>query len=153
MKLLLTVILGCFLVSEAHASILLTTPYSLGGPSNAIPNPGTALSATVTGKQANYLTNQYCLTYSFGTVAKTGSQDTGFTVLAGAPTIQSCLNTVTGSVIASRSDGQQIYSVVLTGVGLTNAIAVYTGPDVALRNAGDLFASTTFLPGTQPDTW
>lgn len=138
------------LTMAAHASILLTTPYSVGG---AGTSTQTATNATMTGKSANYLSNTYCVTYSVGTVTKTGSQDTGFTPMAGAPSVTNCINIVTGVMIANRSDGVQVLNTVLSGVGLTNAIAVYTGPDTALRNAADGYAASTFLPGTQPDTW
>ena len=148
MKRLALIVLA--LTMAAHASILLTTPYSVGG---AGTSTQTATNATMTAKSANYLSNTYCVTYSVGTVTKTGSQDTGFTPMAGAPSVTNCINTVTGVMIANRSDGVQVLNIVLSGVGLTNAIAVYTGPDTALRNAADAYAATTFLPGTQPDTW
>lgn len=142
---------------SAHASILLTTPYVVSGPSNAVPNAGTATNATVIGTTGNFNSTTsgyvYCAIFAYGTVTVSGGKDQSFTQLPGSPTITECLNSVTGQVTATRSDGTQIYNTTLTGSALTNALAIYSGAVPALRNAADLGATTTFLPGTQPDTW
>jgi hypothetical protein len=138
----------------AHASILLTTPYALTGPTGgATPNAGSAPNATATSKTYDWQANVACVTYSYGTVTVNGTQDTGFTVLPGAPTILSCLNLSTGVIQVSLTNGPIFFTTTLTGAQLTSAINVYTGPLTALRDAADLYASKNFLPGTQPDTW
>lgn len=142
------------LATPAYASITLTTPYTLSGPAGTVA-AGTANSATATGKTFDWQANQACITYSFGTVTKTGSTDTSFAVLAGAPTITNCLNLTTGNWQATTSGfpGGVIMTGTLTGGQLSSAITVYSGPLTPLRDAADFFASTTFLPGTQSDTW
>ena len=137
---------------SAQASVRLTTAYSVTGPNGFA--TASALNATATGNAFNWQTNTACITYSFGSVTVSGGIDQTFTPLAGAPTIQNCLNLNNGQWIAiNGGNGNVLMSGTLTGSQLTAAIAVYTGPLTALRDNADYFASVTFLPGTQPDLW
>jgi hypothetical protein len=137
--------------SMAHAHILLTNAYGVTGPTGfALP---TAPNATATSKTFDYQSNSACITYSFGTATVAGGLDTGFTVLANAPTVTLCLNLSSGAWSAGITNGPLLTSGTLTGAQLTSAQTVYTGPQTALRDAADFFAMGTFLPGTQPDLW
>jgi hypothetical protein len=137
--------------TTAFASITLTTAYGVAGPASAVAPGGSAAYATATGKMYDWTANTACMTYSFGTVLKRASQDTGFTVLQGAPNLVLCLNLTSGYWITSG--GYSVSSGTLAGAGLVNANTVYTGPLTALRNATDSFAASTFLPGAINDTW
>jgi hypothetical protein len=129
----------------------LTTAYSVTGPAGF--SSSSAPHATATSKTFDFLANNACITYSFGTATFSGGLDTGFTVLAGAPTVTLCLNLTSGAWSAGITNGPLLQSGTLTGASLTNAQTVYTGANTPLRDAADFFASTTFLPGTQPDLW
>jgi hypothetical protein len=135
----------------ASAHVLLTTAYDVTGPtgiaSSSAPN-ATAVSNTYT-----WTTNTACITYAFGTATTSGGLDTGFTVLASAPTVTMCLNLTSGAWSAGVTNGALISSGTLTGSQLTSAQSTYIGPATALRDAADDFAMGTFLPGTQPDLW
>ena len=152
MKKFLTIIAIATLSFSAHASIHLTTPYSVAGPTGTV-TTGTAASATATSKTFDFQANLACMVYSFGTVTVSGGIDQTFTPLAGAPTVTLCLNLTSGAWTAGVTNGPLLQSGTITGTGLTNAQAVYTGANTPLRDAADYFASTTFLPGTQPDLW
>lgn len=142
----------CFLLTiPAHAHILLTSPYQVTGPTGIAST--SALHATAISKTYSWATNTACITYAFGTATFSGGLDTGFTVLASAPTVTLCLNLTSGAWSAGITDGPLLQSGTLTGVQLTNAQSTYTGPTTALRDAADYFAMGTFLPGTQPDLW
>jgi hypothetical protein len=146
-------LLGLLFAIPAHAHILLTTAYDVTGPTgfatSSAPN-ATAISTSFTWSSTG---NVACITYAFGTATFSGGLDTGFTVQASAPTVTNCLNLTTGAWAAGITNGPLLQSGTLTGANLTAAIATYTGPATALRDAADFFASTTFLPGTQPDLW
>ena len=71
----------------------------------------------------------------------------------GAPTVSLCMNLTTGVWNAQTSTGVALGSGTITGVGLTNAQTYLTGAIIPLRDAADYFASTMFLPGTQPNKW
>jgi hypothetical protein len=151
-KFLLLAVLMC--ATMAHAHILLTTPYSITGPT------GIAISsvpaATATSKTYDWVANIACISYSFGTVTSSSGIDSAFVVTPGAPVVMNCLNLGNGSWVATSNTGQGITilnSGILTGASLTGAITVYTGPLTALRDAADYFAMGTFLPGTQPALW
>lgn len=142
----------CFLLAiPAHAHILLTTAYSVTGPAGF--SSASAPHATATSKTFDFQANQACVIYSFGTATFSGGLDTGFTPLAGAPTVTLCLNLTSGAWQAGITNGPLLQSGTLTGASLTNAQAVYTGANTPLRDAADFFATSTFLPGTQPDLW
>lgn len=154
MKTLLALVFS-LLTLPAQAHILLATPYGVTGPTGIA--LGTATMATAVSDSYNWITNTACITYAFGTATFSGGIDNGFTQLSGAPTVTNCLNLNTGFWSATVNGGSQVIlansSGTLTGTNLTAAIAVYTGPFVALRDAADYFAMGTFLPGTQPDLW
>lgn len=135
----------------AHAHILLTNPYQVTGPTGIASTQ--ALHVTATSKTFDFQANEACVTYSFGTATFSGGLDIGFTSLAGAPTVTLCLNLTSGAWQAGITNGPTLQSGTLTGASLTNAQTVYVGANTQLRDAADYFASTTFLPGTQPDLW
>ena len=140
----------------AHGSILLTTPYSVTGPTGIA--VGTATNATAISKTYNWASNTACLTYAFGTVTVAGGIDQSFTVLAGSPTVTLCLNLNSGNWFATlTSSAGQVQGTIASGTlqstQLPSAVTVYTGPSTPLRDAADYFAMSTFLPGTQPDLW
>jgi hypothetical protein len=135
----------------ANASVRLTTPYSVTGPTGFA--TATALNATATSNVFNWQSNTACITYSFGAVTAAGGIDQTFTPLPGAPTVTNCLNLTTGVWIAFIDQGPVLATGTLAGSQLTAAITVYTGPLTVLRDNADYFASVTFLPGTQPDLW
>lgn len=150
-KLLLIATFFFALAQSANATILLTTPYAVTGPTGiAI---GTANYATMTAEYYDVQGNNKCLYYSFGTTTASGGIDQSFTVLAGAPTVSLCMNLTTEAWNAQTSTGVALGTGVITGVGLTNAQAYLTGSIIPLRDAADYFASTMFLPGTQPNKW
>lgn len=144
-------LLGLLLAIPAHAHILLTNPYQVTGPTGIASTE--ALHATAVSDAYTWTTNTACITYAFGTATFSGGLDTGFTVLASAPTVTLCLNLTSGAWSAGITNGPLLQSGTLTGSGLTNAQSTYVGPQTALRDSADYFASTTFLPGTQPDLW
>jgi hypothetical protein len=137
--------------SLAHAHILLTTPYDITGPSGFA--TASAPHATAISKTFDFQANNACIVYGFGTATVAGGLDTSFTVLASAPTVTLCLNLTSGAWQAGITNGPLLQSGTLSGVGLTNAQTVYTGANTQLRDAADFFATTTFLPGTQPNLW
>jgi len=151
MKIRLMLALLWFAPALAHAHILLTNPYQVTGPTGI--STTAATSATATSKTFDFLANNACITYSFGTATVSGGLDTAFTVLPGAPTVTLCLNLTSGAWSAGITNGPLLQSGTLTGASLTNAQAVYTGANTPLRDAADFFATSTFLPGTQPDLW
>jgi hypothetical protein len=131
--------------------ILLTTSYSVTGPTglNLASSPhATAMSSTYT-----WANNTAAITFAFGTATVSGSLNTGFTISSSAPMVTLTLNLTTGVWQAGITNGPFLSNGTLTGSQLTSAISVYTGPATALRDAADYFASTTFLPGTQPALW
>ena len=142
------------LSAQVQAHILLTTPV----PNATAPATATATAphATVISNSLTYSTtgNVACVIYGFGTATFVSTTDTGFTQLANTPTVNLCLNLSNGVWSAVQSNGgPTMAGGTLTGASLTNANTVYSGPSAALRDAADLWASQTFLPGTQPATW
>jgi hypothetical protein len=135
----------------ARAHILLTTPYDVTGPSGFA--TASAPHATAISKNFDFQGNNACIVYGFGTATFSGGLDTGFTLLSSAPTVMLCHNLTSGAWQAGITNGPLLQSGTLTGVSLTNAQAVYTGANTPLRDAADFFATSTFLPGTQPDLW
>ena len=131
--------------------ILLTTPYAVTGPTGlaiAISPHATAISSTYT-----WGNNTAAITFAFGTATFSGGLNTGFTASDSAPTVTLTLNLTTGVWQAGVTNGPLLSTGTLTGKQLSTATTVYTGPATALRDAADYFASTSFLPGTQPDLW
>ncbi len=66
MRKCLFLLIGAALLPQAHASILLFTPYCITGPAGVA--VACATSATATAKTFNWVTNTACITYSFGSV-------------------------------------------------------------------------------------
>lgn len=139
------------LSKAALASVLLTSPFNPGYTVNGVSISAT--NATATSDSFDWLMNTACVVYEYGTVTVSGQVDQTFTPLSGAPLVTNCLNLTTGAWNAYTSQGTNLASGTLTGAQLASAISTYTGPLTALRDAADYFASTTFLPGSQPDKW
>lgn len=93
-------VIALFLVAAmaAHAHVLLTTPYSVTGPTGVTSCSATHL--TMTGSSWTWGTNGgpnlMSVTYSFGTATFSGGVDTNFVIASCAPTITNVLNMTTG---------------------------------------------------------
>ena len=150
---------------SARAHVLLTTPFSVSGPTGVVTVSAPHLTCTgyswqwgVSG-QPNYMQ----ITYAFGTATFSGGIDSAFTVAVGVPVLVNTLNMTTGQWALSLSgqnyNGSSIATGTLTGVQLTGALAAFTGPQTALRDFADYFltlSGTGMLStplGTQPDLW
>ena len=147
----LAIVLALAFCLRAQATILLTTPYSVTGPTGIAQS--TALYATAISHSYDFQGNNACFIFAFGTTTATGGIDQSFTVLQGAPAVNFCMNLSTGSWTAITSNGVTISTGQITGTQLTSAQTYLRGNATVLRDAADYFASTLFLPGTQPNKW
>jgi hypothetical protein len=152
MKRMMIALTLIFAASAAHASILLTTPYTVSGPAGTT-GTGTATNATITNKIYDYGTKTYSITWQLGSVLVSAGKDQAFTALPGAPTVTARFNTVTGSLVVT-ANGTTQYDQVLTGSTLAAFIAAFQS-DTTIQNSADSWATENvpFLAGTQPDTW
>lgn len=138
------ILIAAFVCAQAQASILLTTPYCVTGPSGIA--VACSANATATSKTFNWITNAACITYSFGAATASGGIDQTFTPTAPAPTVTMCLNitpTTGGQWFAGITNGAPISSGTLTSSQLSAAIVTYTGALTPLRDSADYFASSS----------
>ena len=139
------------LVTSSNASVTLTVPYSVSAPAS-VTSTYTAPQITCMGYGWVFGNpNTMYVTYNFGTVTKTGSQDNSFTVAPNFPVLVNTLNMSTG-VWVLTSNGAQIATGTLTAPQLTSALAAFTGAQTTLRNFADQFIMGV-VGGTQPDMW
>lgn len=146
----LVFIFGLLFTVSAHASVTLTNPYVIStGPTTTV----SAAYLTTCEQQRLDETNTLVITYCYGTVTKTGSQDTSFAYAAGFPKIIGTLNLNSG-VYTLVENGQVLYSTTLSPSNIAGAITTYASTWAAIRNAADGYLVTVLSSfGAQNDTW